>query len=79
MFDSGKDGGGRGGGGWVDFLVCSSGVGNEINSDMYKLRRYRICSALEVYAAVLLSYFFSIVLFNAWPCHGAISQNCWET
>ena len=25
---------------------------------MYKLRRYRICSALEVYAAVLLSYFF---------------------
>ena len=29
-----------------------------MNSDMYKLRRYRICSALEVYAAVLLSYFF---------------------
>ena len=50
---------------------CSSGVGNEMNSDMYKLKRYRICSALEVYAAVLLSYFFSIVLFNEWPCHGA--------
>ena len=46
---------------WVDFLVCSSGVGNEMhmNSDMYKLRRYRICSALEVYAAVLLLYFLT--------------------
>ena len=53
---------------------CSSGVGNEMNSDMYKLKRYRICSALEVYAAVLLSYFFSIVLFNEWPCHGEPSQ-----
>ena len=62
MFDSGKDGGGSGG----DFLVCSSGVGNEMNSDMYKLRSYRICSALEVYAAVLLLCFF-----NEWPCHGA--------
>ena len=78
MFDSGKDGGGRGRGGltwaWFSSLSvhdCSSGVGNEINSDMYKLRRYRICSALDVYAAVLLSYFFSIVLFNEWPCHGA--------